>query len=62
LDEVFPSTERAVTLPILLTAGLLLTFRLREKHWWEYLVLIWNATNVRSYASVCAAGADAAVL
>jgi hypothetical protein len=63
LDEVFPSMERAVTLPVLLTAGLLVTFRPREKRWREYLDLIWNAAMAvcRGYGFVCAADADAAV-
>jgi hypothetical protein len=32
-------------LPMLVAATLLATFRPREKHWWEYLDQIWDATE-----------------
>ena len=43
LDQVFPPVGEALTLPILITARLLLTFRPSDKHWWEYLDVIEDA-------------------
>ena len=42
LDDVF-SDEGLVTVPLYATANLLLSFRPRDKHWWEYLDQIWDA-------------------
>lgn len=40
LDQVFPDLAVSTTLPVLTTAQILLSFRPREKHWWEYLDMI----------------------
>jgi hypothetical protein len=55
LDQVFPSVESAVTLPVLITGRVLISFCPSDKEWWEYLDLIWNAVNA-------AAGIDLSVL
>ena len=44
LDNVF-SAERGATIPLFATANLLLTFRPKEKHWWEYLDQMWDAAD-----------------
>jgi hypothetical protein len=44
-DEVFPSAEAAFTLPVLITASMLFTFRPQGQKWWEYLDSIWAATE-----------------
>jgi hypothetical protein len=44
LDDIFPMPQAGM-LPLLITANLLATFRPREKHWWEYLDQIWDATE-----------------
>jgi hypothetical protein len=44
LDDVYP-LPKARMLPMLVAACLLATFRPREKHWWEYLDQIWDATE-----------------
>jgi hypothetical protein len=46
LDEVLGSMEAALTLPILITASMVFTFRPRGQDWWQYLDTIWNAANV----------------
>ena len=32
-------------IPLFATANLLLTFRPKEKHWWEYLDQMWDAAE-----------------
>ena len=44
IGDVF-TTEGIVTIPIYATASLLVTFCPSEKHWWEYLDEIWDATE-----------------
>jgi hypothetical protein len=44
LDDVF-SVEGGATVPLFATANLLLTFRPKEKHWWEYLDQMWDAAE-----------------
>ena len=44
LRDVF-SEEGLVTIPLYATANLLLTFRPKGKHWWEYLDQIWDAAE-----------------
>jgi hypothetical protein len=44
LDDVF-SDEGLATIPLYATANLLLSFRPRDKHWWEYLDQIWDAAE-----------------
>jgi hypothetical protein len=51
LDDVF-AMPKAGTLPLLITANLLATFRPREKHWWEYLDQIWDAAEVAERTSL----------
>jgi hypothetical protein len=55
LDLALGTAEAAMTLPVLLTGSLLLTFRPRPQKWWDYLDTIENALDV-------AAGIDASVL
>jgi hypothetical protein len=55
LDQAFGTEEAAVTLPVLLTGSLLLTFRPRGQKWWDYLDTIENTLDA-------AAGIDASVL
>jgi hypothetical protein len=45
LDQVFPDLAVSTTLPVLATAQILLSFRPREKHWWEYLDMIEGTTE-----------------
>jgi hypothetical protein len=45
LDEALGSMHAAATLPILITASLLFTFRPEGKEWWEYLDVIEDAAN-----------------
>jgi hypothetical protein len=51
LDDVF-SVEGLATVPVFATANLLLTFRPREKHWWEYLDQIWDAADTADRTSL----------
>jgi hypothetical protein len=51
LDDVF-SDEGLVTVPLYTTANLLLGFRPREKHWWEYLDQIWEAAETAERTSL----------
>lgn len=44
IDDIFPA-PLAGTLPLLVTANLLETFRPREMQWWEYLNQILNAVE-----------------
>lgn len=44
LEDALGSPEAAASLPVLITASLLFTFRPRGKEWWEYLDQIWDAT------------------
>ena len=44
LDDVF-SAEGVTPIPLFATANLLLTFCPNEKHWWEYLDQMWDATE-----------------
>jgi hypothetical protein len=55
LDDVFGSVAEAGTLPLLITAGLLVSYRPQGKDWGEYLDTIEAALNV-------AAGLDLSVL
>ena len=43
-DDVF-SAEGVTPIPLFATANLLLTFCPKEKHWWEYLDQMWDATE-----------------
>jgi hypothetical protein len=45
LEDVFPLVESAYSLPILITASMLFTFRPQSQKWWEYLDAIWAATE-----------------
>jgi hypothetical protein len=45
MDQVFTSAKDAAVLPLMVTSTLLLAFRPRDKHWWEYLDVIWNAVH-----------------
>jgi hypothetical protein len=45
LDQVFPDLAVSTTLPVLATAQILLSFRPREQHWWEYLDMIEGTTD-----------------
>ena len=51
LDDVFPE-EAIVPIPLYATANLLLTFSPGEKHWWEYLDQIWDATETADRTSL----------
>jgi hypothetical protein len=51
LDDVF-AMPKAGMLPLLITANLLATFRPQEKHWWEYLDQIWDATETAEHTSL----------
>lgn len=51
LDDVF-SDEGLVTIPLYATANLLLGFRPRDKHWWEYLDQIWDAAETAERTSL----------
>jgi hypothetical protein len=51
LDDVF-SIEGFATVPLFATANLLLTFRPKDKHWWEYLDQIWDAAEVAERTSL----------
>ncbi len=44
VEDVF-STEGIVTIPVYVTANLLITFCPGDKHWWEYLDQIWDAVE-----------------
>jgi hypothetical protein len=52
ITDVFPETERAFTLPVLITGRLLVAFCPRDKEWWEYLDSIWNAVNAAERADL----------
>lgn len=43
LTEALGSDTAATTLPVLVTASMLFTFRPKGKKWWEYLDQIWGA-------------------
>lgn len=51
LDDVFPGKD-LVTIPLYATANLLLGFHPRDKHWWEYLDQIWQATEAADRTSL----------
>jgi hypothetical protein len=51
LDDVF-SIEGVATIPLFATANLLLTFRPKEKHWWDYLDQIWDAADTAERTSL----------
>jgi hypothetical protein len=51
LDDVF-SDEGLAAVPLYATANLLLGFRPRDKHWWEYLDQIWEAAEVAERTSL----------
>jgi hypothetical protein len=44
LDDIF-SVDGVSPIPLFATANLLLTFRPKEKHWWEYLDQMWDAAD-----------------
>jgi hypothetical protein len=44
LDEALGSAEKAVSLPLPITGGLLSRFCPEGSEWWDYLDQIWNAT------------------
>jgi hypothetical protein len=45
LFDVFPDKDKAVIVPILTNAALLVSYRNRGKHWWEYLDVIEHALD-----------------
>jgi hypothetical protein len=51
LDDVF-SVDGIATVPLFATANLLLTFRPKEKHWWQYLDQIWDAAETAGQVSL----------
>jgi hypothetical protein len=51
LDDVF-SDEGLATVPLYATANLLLGFRPRKEHWWEYLDQIWDAADAADHISL----------
>ena len=51
LDDVF-SVAGLATVPLYATANLLLTFRPKDKHWWEYLDQIWDAVETAERTSL----------
>jgi hypothetical protein len=51
LDDVF-SDDGVATIPLFATANLLLSFRPREKHWWEFLDQIWDAAETAERTSL----------
>jgi hypothetical protein len=51
LDDVF-SDEGLATIPLFVTANLILGFRPRDKHWWEYLDQIWEAAETAERTSL----------
>lgn len=53
VDGVFPNAGPAYGLPVLITAQMLVAFRLGDgKEWWEYLDSIWNAVNAAEQADL----------
>jgi hypothetical protein len=51
LDDVF-ANEGLVTIPLYATANLLLGFRPKDKHWWEYLDQVWDAAETAERTSL----------
>ena len=46
IQEVFPDPKQDYTLPVLITARMLVAFRLGDGHnFWEYLDTVWNAVE-----------------
>jgi hypothetical protein len=43
LSEAFDTDAAAATLPVLITASMLFTFRPKDQKWWTYLDQIWSA-------------------
>jgi hypothetical protein len=43
LFDVFPDKGKAVMVPVLITAALLVIYRAEPRHWWEYLDVIERA-------------------
>jgi hypothetical protein len=60
VNQVFPSGEDAVNLPILITPSMLITFCPAELEWWQYLDKIEQATETA--ASIDAANTYPAIL
>jgi hypothetical protein len=54
LIEVFPEKEKAVTVPFLVAATLLVSYRTDGKHWWEYLDVIERALEEAAAVSEAA--------
>jgi hypothetical protein len=51
LNDVF-SVEALAKVPLFATANLLITFRPKDKHWWEYLDQIWAAAEAAERTSL----------
>jgi len=53
VDDVFPDAGGAYALPVLITAQMLVAFRLGGgKEWWDYLDTVWNAVNAAEHADL----------
>jgi hypothetical protein len=53
IQEVFPDPGHDYTLPVLITAQMLIAFRLGEgRNSWKYLDTIWNAVEVAEQADL----------
>jgi hypothetical protein len=50
-DDIFPA-ESVATIPLYVTANLLVTFCPRDKNWWEYLDQIWMAAETAGRTSI----------
>jgi hypothetical protein len=51
-EQVFDSEGVAAGLPLLATSTLILAFRPEDKHWWEYLDVIWDAFDIADRLSL----------
>ena len=51
-DSPESQREGLVTVPVYATANLLLGFRPRDKHWWEYLDQIWDSAETAERTSL----------
>jgi hypothetical protein len=53
MDEVFADPEQDYTLPVLITAQMLISFRLGDGHdLWGYLDTVWNAVERADQADI----------
>jgi hypothetical protein len=52
MEEVFPDPEQDYSLPVLITAQLLVAFCPRDNDLWGYLDTIWNAVNAAEDADL----------